>query len=130
MENTIQNKRILPFVVNTTKMVNGKERVTKKDNLSNEEIRRMSCKAIMLFPDITNGAYCQYDPLVFDGNGTGIRMFLCYDFDKLTDEEKAKYYDRTITVPYIEVKNEQVKRVTADEMGTSKVNGRRRTKHK
>lgn len=107
MENTIQNKRILPFVVNGTKIVGGKTYVTKKDNLSNDEIKNMSCDAIMLFPNEARGAYCEYDSLVFDGNGTGIRMFLCYDFDKLTKEEQEKYYDRTIVVPYIENEKKQ-----------------------
>lgn len=104
MENETQYKRVLPFVVSRVDVKKGKEHVVKKDNLTNEEIRNMSCESIMLQPDEAYEAYRKVNPLVFNGFGTGIRMFLCYDYDMLTKEEQDKYFDRTIVIPFVDSK--------------------------
>lgn len=113
MENETQYKRVLPFVVSRVDVKKGKEHVVKKDNLTNEEIRNMSCESIMLQPDDAYEAYRKVNPLVFSGFGTGIRMFLCYDYDMLTKEEQDKYYDRTIVIPFVDSKEEEKHKTVA-----------------
>lgn len=101
MENNIGKKiydtRVIPFVKEEVRVKNGK--VSKKivDNLSQSEIRSMSCEPRMLWENKEH-VYMAEMPLAYNG-GTSVKWSLYYVFDELTSEEQAKYFDRSIVIP-------------------------------
>lgn len=115
MEKNIEKKvydvRVVPFVL--CERIEGTNRIRKIDNLSNEEIRNMSCDPRMLWETQEN-VYVAEMPLTFKG-GTGVKWSLYYVFSELTKEEQEKYYDRSIVISMtrpdvVQVYGEQSKR--------------------
>lgn len=100
MENEIVNMRIIPYVRTVIRKKNGKEFLEKIDNLSTTEISKMSVKIPKIFERNSDGVYV-LDETSVTFRGTGLRMLLAFDYDELTDEEKVKYFDRSILVPVI-----------------------------
>lgn len=96
--------RILPFVKSIEITRNGKTYTDKVDNLTNSEINTMSCEPRMLWKN-NEGFYIAEMPLTH--RGTGIKWTLCFAFDELSTEEKARYFDRTEVISVI--KEEVVK---------------------
>lgn len=96
MEQEIYEVRVLPFVLEAEKMVNGKKYIERIDNLNNEEIKNMSCEPRM-FWQRSNRTYMAEMPLTYKG-GTSIKWSLLYVFEELTKEEQEKYFDRSITI--------------------------------
>lgn len=97
-EQKVYDLRILPYVRSERYIKNGKEYRKEIENLSNEEIRSMSCDPRMLWLNEKGICYPAELPLSVRGFGTGIRYFLCYIYDELSEEEKIKYFDRTIII--------------------------------
>lgn len=112
MENEIVNMRIIPYVRTVIKVKNGKERLEKIDNLSSAEISKMSVKIPKIFEKNSDGVYV-LDETSLTFRGTGLRMLLAFEYDELTDEEKIKYFDRSIVVPVIK-KNPQLVRTPSN----------------
>jgi len=105
MEEKIIEMRVVPYVRTETIVKNGKESYVKVDNLSTEEIRKMSVKLPKILERNSEGIYV-LDETSVTFRGTGLRMLLCFDFSELTKEEQYKYFNRSIVVPVI-VKKEQ-----------------------
>ena len=99
--NNIYDIRFLPYVSSKKYIKNGKECRNEIENLSSEEIRNMSCEPRMLWLNDKGIYYPAELPLSVRGFGTGVRYFLCYIYKELTEEEKAKYFDRTIIIKSI-----------------------------
>lgn len=96
MEKELYNTRVVPYVRYETRNKNGKTYEVKVDNLSNEEIRNMSCLP-KIYERVSSDVYViDNTPLTF--RGTGLRGLLCYDFEQLTKEEQEKYFDRSIVI--------------------------------
>jgi len=96
MEKEIYEIRVLPFIMVEEKNVNGKRYVEKIDNLSNDEIKNMSCEPRMFWQNAER-MYMAEIPLTYKG-GTGVKWSLFYVFDELTKEEQEKYFARTILI--------------------------------
>lgn len=96
MEREIYNTRVIPFVRYEKRVKNGKEYEVAIDNLTSTEIKNMSCDPRMLW-ETKEHVYMAEMPLTFKG-GTGIKWSLYYVFDELTEEEKAKYFDRSVII--------------------------------
>ena len=96
MEKGIYEVRVLPFVVVEEKMVDGKRYIEKRDNLTTDEIKNMSCDPRMLW-QTAERIYVAEMPLAYNG-GTGVKWSLLYVFNELTKEEQDKYFDRTIVI--------------------------------
>lgn len=94
MEEKIYNIRIVPFVKYITKENNGITYEDVEDNITSEEIKSMSCEP-RIFRRKGDLVYLAEIPLAFKG-GTGVKGFLCYVFDELTNEEQKKYMDRSL----------------------------------
>lgn len=103
MEKEIINMRVVPFVRDEKIVKNGKTSFTKVDNLSSEEIRKMSVVP-QIFEKSSDGEYV-LDKTMIRFKGTGLRMLLCYVYSDLTLEEQQKYLDRSIVLP-VTVKSE------------------------
>lgn len=101
MKNNVEKKvyetRVIPFVKEEIKVKNG--RISKKivDNLSQSEIKNMSCEPRMLWENKEH-VYMAEMPLAFNGC-TSVKWSLYYVYDELTSEEQAKYFDRSIVIP-------------------------------
>lgn len=93
-EKKIYDVRVVPFVLCKKNEETGK--IIKIDNLSNKEIKNMSCDPRMLWETQEN-VYVAEMPLTFNG-GTGVKWSLYYVFSELTQEEQEKYYDRSIII--------------------------------
>lgn len=103
MEKKFINMRVVPFVREEKIIKNGRTCITKVDNLSTDEIRKMSIVP-QIFEKNNDGDYV-LDRTMIRFKGTGLRMLLCYVHSELTSEEQEKYFDRSIVLPVI-VKNE------------------------
>lgn len=89
MEKKIYDTRVVPLVMTN-------EKFEKIDNLSNEEIKNMSCDPRILWQN-SDRVYMAEMPLAYKG-GTGIKWSLYYVFNELTKEEQAKYFDRSVVI--------------------------------
>lgn len=105
MDEKIIEMRVVPYVRTETIVKNGRECHVRVDNLSTEEIRKMSVKMPKILERNSEGIYI-LDESSLTFRGTGLRMLLCFDFAELTEEEQLKYFNRSIVVPAI-VKKEQ-----------------------
>lgn len=98
MEKEVCYTRIVPFVKYETKMKNGKKSEIAIDNLSGDEVKKMSRDPVIL--EKSEDTYILYEtPLRF--RGTGLRLRLCYLFDDLTKEEQERFFDRSEVIPTI-----------------------------
>lgn len=94
MEEKMYSIRIVPFVNYISKDNNGMTYEDVEDNLSSEDIKNMSCEP-RIFRRKGDLVYLAEIPLAFKG-GTGVKGFLCYVFDELTQEEQNRYIDRSV----------------------------------
>lgn len=99
----IEIMRVVPFVIEKQIIKNGRPQYVKVDNLSSEEIRKMSIVP-QIFEKNNTGEYV-LDKTMIRFKGTGLRMLLCYVYNDLTLEEQQRYLDRSIVLPVI-FKNE------------------------
>ena len=107
--------RILPYTRSERRTNNGEEYRVEIDNLSNKEIRMMSCQPRMLWRN--NDVNCLEElPLCMRGY-TGIKWSICYIFSDLTDEEQTKYFDRSIIIP---VSSESIKKLKEEKVMNKK----------
>lgn len=122
-EKKVYDTRVIPFIREEQRVKNG--RVSKKivDNLSQSEIKNMSCEPRMLWENKEH-VYMAEVPLAFNG-GTSVKWSLYYVYDELTSEEQAKYFDRSIIIP---TTIESVVKVYGD--NSKKIFGRRKIKEK
>lgn len=107
MEKEVIEMRVVPYVRIETIIKNGKEHHVKVDNLSTDEIRKMSVKMPKILEKNSEGIYV-LDETSVTFRGTGLRMLLCFDFTELTEEEQLKYFSRSIVVPVIVKTGEKV----------------------
>lgn len=93
-------KKVLPLVKVEDVYANGSSYIKKTDNLTNDEIRSISCHSElrMLWKGST-GYYFAEKPLVYSESGTGVKWLLYFMYDELTEEDKIKYEDRCMLVP-------------------------------
>lgn len=96
MGNEVYQTRVIPLVRMEKKNRNGRVVEEKVDNLTVEEMNKMSCDPRMLW---RNGdrVYMAEMPLTY--RGTSVKWSLFYVFDELTAEEQEKYYSRSIVIP-------------------------------
>lgn len=99
--------RILPYVVAKEVTKNGQRTEVLVNNLTNTEIKNMSCESKMLWQE-ESGLYIINPPIIYNAPN-GVRDSFCYVFDELSDDEKEKYQNRTVLVT-AEVVNEKVKK--------------------
>lgn len=92
----IYNIKVIPFSKEIIREKNGKKSSIIVNNLSNEEIRNMSCDPRMLWRN-ADDVYIAEIPLAY--RGTGVKWSLYYVYDELTEEEQQKYIDRVTTIP-------------------------------
>lgn len=123
MEEKKYSIRIVPFVKYTSKGNNGVTYEDVEDNLSSEDINNMSCEP-RIFRRKGDLVYLAEIPLAFKG-GTGVKGFLCYVFDELTEEEQEKYMDRS---EIFETNVETVVQVYGE--SSKRFFGKRKTKRK
>lgn len=102
MEMKVCEKRVVPFVRYEKKEKKGKIYEEPVDNFTSLELKNMSCLPKM-FKMNEDHIYIDDMPLTFNG-GTSIKGFLCYVFDELNDDEKTKFFDRSIVI-HTAVKN-------------------------
>ncbi len=98
MENEM-TMRIVPYVRFITVRRNGRLFREEINNLSNEEIKNMSCLPRMLWHSKNDEYYVAELPLTH--RGTALKWSLCYVYDELTKEEQEAYLDRSIVVKTI-----------------------------
>lgn len=121
------NKRIIPFIRTEKRIKNGKEYEVKVDNLSNAESRMIDCLPKMLVRDASNNYYVMTDlPITY--RGTGIKWYLCYDFDDLSPEEQELFADRTVEVTVVVEKKTETK-TDADRNTLRRKKNRRRSEY-
>lgn len=127
MKNNVEQKfyetRIVPFVRYETINKNGKEMEIAVDNLTSQEVSKMSCEP-RIFRRIGKRQYIAENPLIFNG-GTSIRGLLCYVFSELTEEEQNEFMDRSIVIQTTEP---EVVIVYGEE--SKKIFGKRKTRKK
>ena len=116
---------VLPLVITEEGLKNGKRVFRKKDNLSYEEIRGMSCEPRML-KETPEHVYFEEMPITFKG-GTGILGSLYYVFGELSSEEQEKYRDRCIVIQttieeVVKIYNDASKRFFSKKREDSSVN--------
>lgn len=99
MEKEIYYTRVLPLVKYVVvKDKKGREYTDVLDNLSSEERLSLSeKKARMLWKNGTD-LYVAEQPLSYR-EGMSIKFSIVYLYDELSEEEKEKYFDRTIVLP-------------------------------
>lgn len=97
MDKKVYNTRVVPFVIYSKRIVNGREHTIAIENLTTEEIKNMSCEPRMLF-ETKEHTYMVEMSLTFHG-GTSVKWSLYYVFDELTKVEQEKYFDRSIVIP-------------------------------
>lgn len=103
MENEFIEMRVVPFVREEQIVKKGRTYSVKVDNLSSDEIKKMSTVPQILAKN-NDGEYI-LDKTMIRFKGTGLRMLLCYVHSELTLKEQEKYFDRSIVLPVM-VKNE------------------------
>ena len=92
MEKEVYDIRVLP-VLKRIKNDNGV--VSYVDNFTDEELASISSQPVMLWNFGTDVYFAEL-PLTFRGSYINEHLFYMYDW--LTDEEKEKYFDKTIIV--------------------------------
>jgi len=107
--------RILSYTRSERKIKNGKEYRVEIDNLSNKEIRAMSCQPRMLW--MNNGVNCLEELPPSMRGCTGIKWSICYVFSDLSEEEQIKYFDRSIIIP---VSSESIKKLEEEKIKNKK----------
>ena len=91
---------VIPYVRTEIVEKGGKKQQVKVDNISPSEIRKMSVKMPKILERTSDGIYV-LDETSLMFKGTGLRMMLCFDYNELNEEEKIKYFDRSIVVPVV-----------------------------
>lgn len=99
MEKEIYYTRVLPLVRYITKKdKNGKEYTDAIDNLSREERLALSKEKARMLWDNGKDLYAAEQPLSYN-EGCSIKFSIVYLYDELSEEEKEKYFNRTIVLP-------------------------------
>lgn len=106
MENEIIELRIVPFVRVETKEKKGKSYSTLVNNLSESEIRKMSVDSKIIEMNSDGKYVLEESSIIF--KGSGLRTLLCFIYDELTEEEKEKYFSRSIVIPVIMQKEKEI----------------------
>lgn len=99
MEKDIYYTRVLPLVrYEKKKTRNGKEHTVVVDNLSREEVLSLPNEKARMLWDNENDLYVAEQPITYH-EGMSIKFSVVYLYDELSEEEKIRFFDRTIVLP-------------------------------
>ena len=99
MEKDIYYTRVLPLVrYEKKKTSNGKEHTVVVDNLSREEVLSLPNEKARMLWDNENDLYVAEQPITYH-EGMSIKFSVVYLYDELSEEEKIRFFDRTIVLP-------------------------------
>lgn len=94
----MENLRVVPFVrYDETIDDKGKKHTNVVDNITNEEMKNMSCAPVAYWQD-GEEFYVAELPLVYN-EGASVRFRLVFVYDNLTIEEQKLFENRTIELP-------------------------------
>lgn len=119
MENKVYDIRVLPVL---KKIKNDNGVVSFVDNLTNEETTSISCLPVMLWNFGTDVYFAEL-PLTYRGSGINEHLFYMYDW--LTDEEKEKYFNRTMIVKTTRPEVTKIYNTTEEKKGRSKTRNKK-----
>lgn len=98
MEKEIYYTRVLPLIRYEEYVYNGKKQILTLDNLTREELLSLSDEKARMLWSFGEELYVAEQPLALK-TGKSMKFSIVYLYDELTEEEKIKYYDRTIVLP-------------------------------
>ena len=99
MEKNIYYTRVLPLVrCEKKKTRDGREHTVVVDNLSREEVLSLPNEKARMLWDNENDLYVAEQPITYH-EGMSIKFSVVYLYDELSEEEKIRFFDRTIVLP-------------------------------
>lgn len=98
MEKEIYNTRVLPLIRYEEYEYKGRKQTLALDNLTRDELLSLPEEKARMLWNFGEELYVAEQPLSLK-TGKSMKFSIVYLYDELTEEEKIKYFDRTIVLP-------------------------------